>query len=552
MSLNRLSQNWLTEQAEIRPDATAVVMADRKLSYGELEVKSNQLAWLLKDRNCRKGDRICFLMPKTLEAFIAIFGILKADCIYVPLDPEGPVARSAKMVKKAGASWILAAGPVEKKLSELMSVPFVAGMRPKISAGWMDFKNPSVSLSFTPEFFSQELLESFANDPPNYKNRSQDPAHILFTSGSTGEPKGVVNTHENDIQFIKWAVNYFGINSTDRISCHPPLHFDMSSLDIYSTVSTGAELHPVPPEINIFPKFIAEFIRKRGLTQWFSVPSVLSLMANMNVVKVGDFPEMKRLLWCGEVMPTASLIYLMKRLPHVKFTNLYGPTETTIASSYYTVPSCPDDETAEIPIGKACDGEHLHVLDDDMMPVKPGEIGQLYISGKGVGDGYWEDPEKTGEVFLLNPFTSSGDSDSDSHRIIYKTGDLAEIREDGLVYFHGREDHQVKSRGYRIELGEIENALHGLRLTLECAVVALPSEQFGSVIIGCAYVPAAGKQTDATLLKKELGKLLPGYMVPVMWKEFEELPKNKNGKIDRGSIRERFQKHETEVLKYSR
>src|SRR5207249_9479378 len=212
--------------------------------------------------------------------------------------------------------------------------------------------------------------------------------------------KGVVITHDSVGHFIDWAVRYFGTGPADRISGHPPLHFDLSTFDIFATLSTGAELHLVPPEMSLLPHKLAALIRDHQLTQWFSVPTVLNYLAKFDVVRQDDFPALRRVLWCGEVLPTPTLIHWMRRLPHVTFTNLYGPTETTIASSYYTVPRCPADEREPIPIGAACGGEELMVLDEELRPVATGDMGELYIRGVGVSPGYWRDLEKTRSVFL--------------------------------------------------------------------------------------------------------------------------------------------------------
>jgi acyl-coenzyme A synthetase/AMP-(fatty) acid ligase len=225
----------------------------------------------------------------------------------------------------------------------------------------------------------------------------------------------------------------------------------------------------------------------------------------------------------------------MQRLPHVKFTNLYGPTEATIASSYYTVPQCPSDETAQIPIGVPCDGEELIVLDEELKTLPPGEIGDLYIAGVGLSPGYWRDQEKTDSVFIPRP-GGAGPMDR-----IYKTGDLAKLGDDGLVYYLGRADSQIKSRGYRIELGEIETALNALNLTEECAIVAINTGGFEGVAICCAYVPLIEVDSSPTRLRAELGKALPNYMMPSRWMRFDRLPKNANGKIDRKVLREQFQ-----------
>jgi acyl-coenzyme A synthetase/AMP-(fatty) acid ligase len=247
-------------------------------------------------------------------------------------------------------------------------------------------------------------------------------------------------------------------------------------------------------------------------------------------VKERDFPSLKRLLWAGEVLPTPVLIHWMKRLPHVAFTNLYGPTETTIASSYYTVPRCPEDLRAEIPIGTGCGGEEVLVLNKAMQPVPPGTIGDIYIGGVGIACEDWRDPDRTAAAFVTHPLRPA--------ERIYRTGDLGRLGEDGLVYFVGRSDTQIKSRGYRIELGEIEAALHSIAGVDECAVVALETDSFAGAIICCAFVSTS--ELTPTDLRRELKRLVPSYMLPARWLALERFPKNANGKIDRRNLKEMF------------
>jgi len=530
--MNQLLQSWITRQAQRRAEATAVVLGAERLSYGELEEASNRLARLLVEAGCRRGDRVCLYLPKSPAAVIGLLGILKADCAYVPIDASSPAARVAKILDASNPRLLLAAGHVVGALNDLLQ-------NKELAVGWLGREGPQGH--HFPCRFTWADVQSYSAETPVAHNTPEDIAHILFTSGSTGTPKGVVIPHANVIHFVNWAVEYFGISPDDRVSGHSPLHFDLSTFDMFGAFAAGAQLHQVPAELNLLPNKMAAFIRDAALTQWFSVPSALSYMAQFDVVKLGDFPALRRLMWCGEVFPTPSLVYWMKRLPHVTFTNLYGPTEATIASSYYTVPACPTDDKAAIPIGQPCAGEQLYVLDEQLRPVPVDEIGDLYIGGVGLSPGYWNNPEQTRAVFVPNPFaTTPGER-------IYKTGDLAKVGADGLVYFIGRCDSQIKSRGYRIELGEIETALHALPLLQEVAVVAIDADGFEGKQICCAYVPVAETDVSPLILRKELSKAVPAYMLPSRWRAFAKLPVNANGKIDRRQLRELFQQEGTDT-----
>ena len=526
----------VTKQAENQADRAAIIQNQERITYSQLEEGSNRLARLLKEIGCRRGDRVCFLMPKSPTAILCQIAILKADCAYVPMDSSSPAERLAKIVESCEPRVILVAGSVAKLLDDLLGC---VSLNEKPIIGWpsvgRDESNKSEGRHFKSQF-SRDDLSSFSSEPLEFQNTSEDIAHILFTSGSTGTPKGVMIKHSNVLTYIDWALKYFGTVSNDRVSGHPPLHFDLSTYDIFHTFLAGATLFPVPAELNLLPHKICDFIRTNELTQWFSVPSLLTFMAKQDVVRQNDFPILKRLLWCGEVFPTPGLRYWMQRLPHVQFTNLYGPTEATIASSYYTVPACPKDDSEQIPIGTPCDGEELLILNEEMKPCSVDEIGNLYIRGIGLSPGYWRDTEKTASVFVENP--------NDPNDRIYRTGDLAKWGEDGLVYFIGRADSQIKSRGYRIELGEIETALNALHMTQDCAVVAIESGGFEGAVICCAFVPLDGVEATPATLRTEVSKKIPSYMIPQRWMRLDKMPLNVNGKYDRRELKERFQEPE--------
>ncbi len=523
----KLLQQWVTVQAERRPDATALCWQGGTVTYAELERSANRLAWMLAEQGCRRGDRVALLLPKSPLAITAMLATLKADCAYTPVDTRNPAPRIARVLEALDCRCVLAVASTRELLLEsLQQVGNTTQAAPALG-----LLERGIDAAACLARFGLDEVDSCSAEPPDQRNTAEDIAHILFTSGSTGVPKGVTITHANVIHFVEWATRYFGMTAADRVSGHSPLHFDLSTFDIYGAFAAGAALHPIPPEINLLPHRLADLIRETELTQWFSVPSILNHMAKLDAVPANDFPALRRLIWCGERFPTSGLMYWMERLPHVEFTNLYGPTETTIASSFYRVPARPQDPRVETPIGQGCDGEELLVLDADLRPVPPGEIGDLYIRGVGLSPGYWRDPERTAAAFVPNPF-----SDDPADRI-YRTGDLARVDERGSIVLVGRADTQVKSRGYRIELGEIEAALDGFAELQECAVVAVESDRFEGSVLCCAFVPRPGVELEPAAIRQRLSKLLPTYMVPTRWKRLERMPFNQNGKTDRPQLR---------------
>ena len=523
-----LLHEYVTRQAEHRADATAAVLGDASLTYAELDSAANRLARTLMSLGLRRGDRVSLLVPKGLEALIGIMGTLKAGGIYVPIDPASPAPRAAKMIAACESPWLLMAGKGSELLRALSDEGALTGSE---ILGWLD--DGGSSRGAAAAFSWSDVVEADPG-PVQTRGTAEDPAYILFTSGSTGTPKGVMVSHRNVTHFIAWAVQYFGIDETDRVSAHPPLHFDLSVFDMFGAFAAGAELHLVREGLSLLAAKLTEFIRDSELTQWFSVPAVLNYLTKFDVIEQNAFPSLRRVIWCGEVLPTPTLRQWMTRIPHATFTNLYGPTETTIASSYYTVPECPVSDTDDIPIGVACDDEELLVLDDAMQTLPAEEIGELYIGGVGLGAGYWRDPEKTAAAFVADPRPGR------EGQRLYRTGDLAKVGRDGLVYFLGRTDSQIKSRGYRIELGEIETALHTFAYLKEVAVVAVPTQGFAGWTICCAYSVAEGETAGPIDLRSDLAGLLPTYMLPSQWLELERLPKNPNGKIDRPALKASF------------
>lgn len=523
-------QDRIVRAAERAPNDPAIVAHDEQCTYGEVDVLSTQFARALLENGVCRGDRVGVYMPKCISALASVIGVLKADCVYVPLSTDCPSKRVQQMLAICEPSWIVTSAKTAGQLGKVIAT---SRCSQSVRIAIID-EGPSVPADIPVSLWRSDL-SAFSAEPLTPRASLSEPALILFTSGSTGRPKGVAITQQNVITFVDWATAYFGMHRDDRISCHPPLDFDLATFDMFSAFSVGAELHLIPPEIGLFPQDLVRFIQDHRLTQWFSVPSILSHWMQFEAVEYHGFPHLRRLLWAGEVLPTRTLSYLMQRLPHVQFTNIYGPTETSIGSSVYTVPRVPSSDVEPIPIGTPCAGDQFLLLDNELQLVPRGELGEIFITGPGVTPGYWNDPEMTATAYLPNPH-GSGDTGR-----MYRTGDFAKLGEDGRYYFHGRQDTQIKRAGFRIELADVEAALNSLPCVSEAAVVLREGSLSSSTELCCAFVPACGLSTTDREVRNALAELLPSYMLPTFWLCVEQLPRTPNGKTDRQRLKQQVQ-----------
>lgn len=515
----------LRDAAERDVDRLAVVDGERSITYGELDARSNQVAHLLRDLGVRRGDRVGVYIDKSLESLVGIYATLKAGAAYVPFDPSAPVRRLGYMTADCGIEVLLTGARKRASWPRLRNAGASLRALVVLDSPGDALEEAEGELSGV-TIHGSDVASRLPTTEPADDAIGMDLAYILYTSGSTGAPKGVMLTHQNGLAFVEWAAEEFHVSATDRLSSHAPLHFDLSVFDLFAAALCGASVALVPPKMSMFPIEVARFIRDRGITVWYSVPSILSMLVLRGGLRPGDFPALRTILFAGEVFPPAYLRELMRLLPHVRFANLYGPTETNVCT-WYDVPPLPQDQTEPIPIGRAIADDEVFAVTDDGRIASPGEVGELFVRGSTVMRGYWGDPGRTAEKLVPHPFRG------DPHDLVYRTGDLASLDPDGNWRYLGRRDAQIKSRGYRIELGEIEVALYADPRVEECIVVAVPDDMVTNRIK--AYV-VTRTPVDERALARSVAERVPGYMVPEMWEFRDRLPRTSTGKVDRQAL----------------
>jgi len=509
----------LTESAGRRPDAEAVRLLDQALTYGALEKLSNQLAHALIERGVVPGDRIGIYLHKSPAAIASIFGVMKTGACYVPVDQSAPGLRVVEIARQCDFRALITSSSLYTKLD--------AAFRDECPMAAIFFvdKVPDATLP-EPAFTFADSLANYPTEPPGVEVIDHDLAYILFTSGSTGTPKGVMLSHLNAFTFVNWGVETFGITAQDRLSNHAPFNFDLSVFDIFVAIKTGAAISLVPEGLSVFPVQLSSFIQNQKITVWYSVPMVLTLLLSRGQLDQRDLSSLRWVLFAGEVFPTKHLRALMEKLPHPRYANLYGPTETNVCAFYEVEPLSPE-QTAPIPIGKACANTELIAINSEGQKVTgPGEEGLLYARGSTVMQGYYGRPAESEACFIRNPFAVGREER------LYCTGDWVTLDETGNFLFVGRKDHMIKTRGYRVELGEIEAVMVAHPAVDEAVALAIPDEAIGNTIRAIVTISNSSSLTSTELKRHCAEKLLP-YMVPEQVEFRDTLPRTGNGKIDR-------------------
>ena len=496
------------------PDRPAVVdAAGNSLTYSQLKTQSDALSCFLAGRGVRAGDRVAVAVPKSLEAIVSFFGIMKAGAAYVPLDAWGPVERGRQILDECNVRAAVVNHRTIAMTSGTAGLPLISIDDSSCAAGTVSFEDA----------VERAEPRAIARCTPN------DVAYIIFTSGSTGVPKGAMITHANAWSFLDWCSSTFRPDETDRFANHAPFYFDASVFDIYLSIKHGASVHLVSDELAKRPSDLAAFIASRRLTFWLSTPSALMMLARFGELEKHDCTSFKVVTFGGEVFPPRPLRDLKQRWPASAFYNLYGPTEITTACTFARIPDeIPAERTAPFPIGFPAAHCGAMLLDDEGAPIADGEEGLLYISGPSVFAGYWNRPAETAKSIL----------ERDGIRW-YNTGDVVRWHPTEGYTYVGRRDGQVKRRGFRIELGEIEQALYRHPSVAEAAVVAV-SEPDGTVRIA-AFLAWNGPPPSTVAIKTFCGTKLPAYMSPDVFVFLDRLPRTSTDKVDLQALKSQVQ-----------
>jgi amino acid adenylation domain-containing protein len=483
------------EQAARTPEAIAVIFEEQVFSYQELNRRANQLAHHLQKIGVGPETLVGICVERSLDMVVGILGVLKAGGAYLPLDSSYPKERLAFMISDAKLRIMLA----QKRTLEII---------PENNTQIILFDEISEKLSTE----NKENINSGVN--------INSLAYVIYTSGSTGKPKGTLIEHRGVPNLISYIIGLYGLGPNSRFLQFAAFGFDASVTEIFGTLLSGGTLCLAPQETIASAQKLVELIKKQEITVICLPPSLLS------VLPIEDTPSLKTVISAGEKCSWGiALQWALGR----RFINGYGPTEVTVAASFYLVDQDRSNESVSVPIGRPIPNSKIYILDGNLQLVPVGVAGELHVGGIGLARGYLNRPELTAIKFIPDPFSE------DPNDRLYKTGDLARFLADGNIEFLGRIDHQVKVRGFRIELGEIEARLAEIDDVSDCAVV-VGEYQPGDQRLVAYYVTKSGNDVPISKLRNYFLAKLPGYMVPQHFVRMNNFPLTPNGKVDRNAL----------------
>jgi amino acid adenylation domain-containing protein len=507
--------------AERYPDRPALVVDGETYAYRELLGHAAAVAEAIRRGGPSGSPLVAVHGERTMWTYAGILGALLAGRGYVPLSPSFPAERTRAMLERSGADAVIVAGPDHEAIA-----PVLEGADPMLVIAPDSTTPPEWARPSTHRVLCAGDLERHAGPPPAPIDVSPESiAYLLFTSGTTGTPKGIGIRQSNVTAYVRAALDRYDIGPEDRCTQNFALTFDLSVHDMFVTWSAGAALCVAPARSVMAP---AAFVQEQALTSWFSTPSTAALMLRLRMLRPNAFPSLRWSLFCGEALPANVADAWRDAAPASTLDNLYGPTEATIACTafrYEGSASGADLVNGVVPIGRPFGGTRVAVVDGDLAPVGPGAPGELLLGGDQLAPGYWRDAERTEAAFVRAPALSPAGP-------WYRTGDLVSIDGDGELIYRGRLDDQIKIRGHRVELQEVESVLRQASGSSSVVALGWPRTPAGADGIIAFLV---GGTTDAQILDG-CRERLPDYMIPSEIHRLEAMPLNPSGKADRRTL----------------
>ncbi len=495
-------------------------IGDDSFSYAEIGGECVRLANCISETGADSERFVGVFGYKSKTAYVGIYGVLTAGKAYVPLNPRFPGERLSKIIALGELKTIILAEECVRSFNEfaneIESLKVICYLPDetvkKLAADFPHHEFVSIE-----NWHGANVFPQIRVSPPHY-------AYLLFTSGSTGIPKGVAVTHANVCAYANYQIEHYGVSTADKMSQMPDLTFDLSIHDLFVSVLSGACLCVVPEKQMIAP---GKFIREKEITFWTSVPSVVIFLEKFGMLKPNAFPTVRHTMFCGEALPAKSAELWQNAAPKSLVENTYGPTETTVAITNHvwnSKSSLAECRSGIVALGKIFPTQKVKLLNEEGKAVGENEVGEIYLGGSQVAPGYFNDAEVTAEKFVK--------FNDDSEVIWYKTGDLAQQDENGVLFYIGRIDEQVKIRGYRVELQEIDRVLREFAETDSAISVVKKSKTGNSSAIVC-FIQGETNESLKAKIFQGFRRSLPEYMIPSEIVFIIEMPLNQNGKIDR-------------------
>ena len=499
----------LVEQsAQKYPNKVAFKCLKHSITYGDLEQKMHQIANLLIDLGVKKGDRVGIFMARCSDTAAAMYGIMAAGAVYVPINPSQPVSRTHFLIEDCGIQHLITNKDQKRNIvnvaTEKSGLKTVIGTQTEL---------PINTISW----------EEIAQQPTTKANISileEDTAYILYTSGSTGTPKGIMHSHYSGMAYAKLCAEVYELTENDILGNHAPIYFDISTLGFFAAPLVGATTI-VASEAHIkMPASLAQLIEKEKITVWYSVPLALMQMMQRGGLESRDMSALRWVIFAGELFPTKHLRNLMNIWSQASFSNAYGPTETNVCT-YYNLPEVPKTDDP-ISIGKSWGNTEMLILNSED---KEDKTGELLIRSATVMQAYWGRPDLNEKAFYKK------ENSCGIEQKFYRTGDLVRQEADGNLSFLGRKDRQVKTRGFRVELDEVSAALLKHQAVEEVAVYTKKDKEDQNLIEAVLILKKEAKTTEKDL-QTHLKQHLQWYALPQKLLITKEFPRTPTGKID--------------------